>query len=78
MSTNTDINNNTDKIKLTYYEKNKEKVKEYQKNYNKLHQKECVERNKKYYDKEYYRLYYHRKLSPKLNNVVLNETNINI
>ena len=52
-----------------YYLNNKEKIINRQKEYNKIHKDECVERNKKYYNKEYYRLYYHRKLSPKLNNV---------
>jgi hypothetical protein len=50
-----------------YYLDNKEKIINKQKEYNKIHHDECVERNKKYYNKEYYRLYYHRKLSPKLN-----------
>lgn len=58
---------NVPPLKLSYYERNKDQVLAKQKEYNKLHQKECIERNKKYYDKEYYRLYYHRKLSPKLN-----------
>ncbi len=54
-------------IKLSYYEKNKERMLTKQKIYNKLHQQECIDRNKKYYDKEYYRQYYHKNLSPKLN-----------
>lgn len=68
-----EINNNTNNIsevntiKLSYYQRNKDKLLEYQRKYNKENQKECIERNKKYYDKEYYRLYYHSKISPKRN-----------
>ena len=46
---------------LNYYQRNKAKVLERQKKYNKEHQQECMERNKKYYNKDYYRNYYHRK-----------------
>jgi hypothetical protein len=52
-------------IKLSYYERNKEKLLTKQKEYKKLHYAENTERNKKYYNKEYYRLYYHSHLSPK-------------
>jgi competence CoiA-like predicted nuclease len=50
--------------KLSYYQRNKDKLLDYQKQYNKDNRPKCVERNKKYYDKEYHRLYYHRKLKP--------------
>ena len=46
---------------LNYYERNKTKILERQKKYNKEHQQECIERNKKYYNKEYFKEYYHRK-----------------
>jgi hypothetical protein len=45
---------------LNYYQRNKAKILERQKKYNKEHQQECIERNKKYYNKEYFRNYYHR------------------
>ena len=45
---------------LNYYQRNKDKILERQKKYNKEHQQECIERNKKYYNKEYFRTYYHR------------------
>jgi hypothetical protein len=45
---------------LNYYQRNKDKILERQKKYNKEHQQECIERNKKYYNKEYFRNYYHR------------------
>ena len=45
---------------LNYYQRNKTKILERQKKYNKEHQQECIERNKKYYNKEYFRNYYHR------------------
>ena len=51
-------------IKLTYYERNKERLLNKQKEYIKLHYAENTERNKKYYNKEYYRLYYHAHKSP--------------
>ena len=50
-------------IKLTYYQLNKEKMLEWQKKYNKEHLKECVERNKKYYNKDYFREYHRKKKS---------------
>jgi len=46
---------------LNYYQRNKAKILERQKKYNKEHQQECIERNKKYYNKEYFKEYYHRK-----------------
>ena len=45
---------------LNYYQRNKAKILERQKKYNKEHQQECIERNKKYYNKEYFRNYYHK------------------
>ena len=45
---------------LNYYQRNKTKILERQKKYNKEHQQECIERNKKYYNKEYFRNYCHR------------------
>ena len=45
---------------LNYYQRNKEKILERQKKYNKEHQAACIERNKKYYNKEYFRNYYHK------------------
>lgn len=55
----------TEKVKLSYYERNREYLLNKQKEYNRLHYKENTERNKKYYNKEYYRLYYHSHISPK-------------
>ena len=52
-------------IQLSYYERNKERLLNKQKEYNKLHYAENTERNKKYYNKEYYRLYYYAHISPK-------------
>ena len=46
---------------LNYYQRNKEKILERQKKYNKEHQTACIERNKKYYNKDYFRDYYHKK-----------------
>ncbi len=46
---------------LNYYQRNKEKILERQKKYNKEHQQECIERNKKYYNNDYFRGYYHKK-----------------
>lgn len=50
--------------KLSYYQKNKDKILEYQKKYNKEHRKECNERNKKYNNKEYFQKYYLEKTKP--------------
>jgi hypothetical protein len=36
---------------LNYYQRNKAKILERQKKYNKEHQQECIERNKRYYNK---------------------------
>ena len=46
---------------LNYYQRNKTKILERQKKYNKEHQQECIDRNKKYYNKDYFREYYHKK-----------------
>ena len=46
---------------LNYYERNKTKILERQKKYNKEHQQECIDRNKKYYNKDYFREYYHKR-----------------
>lgn len=47
---------------LNYYQRNKTKILERQKKYNKeQHQQECIDRNKKYYNKDYFREYYHKK-----------------
>lgn len=67
INNNTTEVNNTSDVKLSYYQRNRERLLERQKIYNKEHQKEHIERNKKYYNKEYFRLYYHSKLSPKKN-----------
>ena len=37
---------------LNYYQRNKTKILERQKKYNKEHQQECIDRNKKYYNKD--------------------------
>jgi hypothetical protein len=47
-----------------YYHRHRDELLEKQKQYNKDNRSKCNERNKKYYDKEYHRLYYHRKLKP--------------
>jgi len=64
IETNNNNNNVEESIKLSYYQRNKDKLLDYQKQYNKDNRPKCVERNKKYYNKEYHRLYYHRKLKP--------------
>ena len=46
---------------LNYYQRNNEKILERQKKYNIEHLQECIERNKKYYNKDYFREYYHKK-----------------
>ena len=56
-----------------YYHRHRDELLEKQKQYNKDNRSKCVERNKKYYDKEYHRLYYHRKLKPQKDET--NETN---
>jgi hypothetical protein len=59
------MSEDTPPTKLSYYERNKEKLLNKQKEYNKLNYAKNTERNKKYYNKEYYRLYYHSHISPK-------------
>ena len=56
-------------IKLTYYQLNKEKMLEWQKKYNKEHQEECIVRNRKYYNKDYFREY-HRKKKNIISNIL--------
>lgn len=55
-----------DTPKISYYQKNKERILEYQKKYNKEHRQICNERNKKYDNKEYFQKYYLEKTKPLL------------
>ena len=64
--------------KQTYYQKNRERLLAKQREYNNEHMTQHLERNKKYYNKEYFRLYYHRKKESSTTEISVPEVHENI
>jgi hypothetical protein len=62
------INNEQEVLYLNYYERNKEKIKNRRKEYVKNNYQKVLENNRKYYNKDYFREYYHRKKAVLINN----------
>ena len=61
METTTTVKSEDNIIYLNYYQRNKDKILERRKEYVKNNPDKIKENNKKHYNKDYFREYYHKK-----------------